>query len=151
MSVQNSLMLPAETSRSDEPDLESGGKKEKKKEYHPLRKRIACLAGLELIAGCASSFILPRISLPPTFIPLVMAPFIDGFSKSGKNFLKSLGSLAQRAMAASAFVGSAIVWDLMTTQDPTQAKNWGLTALMIAVLAKDVANRVAAYQKPLKE
>lgn len=51
----------------------------------------------------------------------------------------------------SLFLGSAVAWDLVTMQDPTQAKNWGLTALMIAVLAKDAANRVAAYQKPLKD
>jgi hypothetical protein len=119
------------------------------KKQRSLWRRGAVMLGLGVFAGCATSFVLPRIasSLPPTFMPLLMAPFLDGFSKSGKTFLKSLGSLKKKTLAVVTFLGGAAAWDYATAQDPTKIQNWGLTALVCATFAKYVANQVAGFQK----
>jgi hypothetical protein len=128
-------------------------KKEKIKEYRPLWKRVAILGSLAAVAGCASSFLFPRITpaLPPTFLPLVMAPFLDSFAKSGKHLLKSISSWGGKALTVGVMVGSAAAWDCLTNGNPADIKNWGLTALVMAVGLRYLSIEVAGYQKPLKD
>lgn len=121
------------------------------KAYRPFWKRVSVLVGLDIVAGVASSFIFPRLSLPPTFSPLIMSPFLDAFAKSGKQFLDSFPTIQGKALAVVSLFGGAALWDLVTNLNPSDIKSWGLTALTAAVALRFLAVKIAKYQKPLKD
>jgi hypothetical protein len=136
-------------------------KKDKKEEnveqYRPISRRIAAVVGSGVVAGVGINYGIPNVSpyLPPEIIAVIMLIFLAAFDKSGKNFLKSLPSIKNKAITVGAFFVGAAGWDYLSTQitgrNPIEIKSWGLTLLVSLVFFKYLALSAAGYQKPMKE